>query len=260
MPSRLQQRVFEVRFDRGYLYLDRCGEIMRNLEQVLGMDTARVWVPGEMVPTGARLECPEVDCVIVLNSSRLVIDQNPINESLTFDFPEVCETILSHVIVPMRIGPSEIRRVGSRSMRLYGADNVEAANRLSIRHALMTNHASGLVPVDHKLRSVEQTLIIENDDETEGMRIRTMPFQKVTAEVRADPRLSTPPRLLPKGQHDALVERMRRHQKTLSNPEAGLLLDVDYYKIEPGEFRPKDFLSEAREKTNTIQAIIEAGL
>ena len=79
MSSRpkLVQQILEVRFERGYRYLDRCGETMLILEELLGEQTGAVWMTGETKPTGARLICPDLNVVIAFDAGRFIVDQNP---------------------------------------------------------------------------------------------------------------------------------------------------------------------------------------
>jgi hypothetical protein len=63
---------FKLRYDLGYRYLDRCGELMVFLEQELG------FVPSDTVPSGAKLELPEDRIYVELDSTELRIRQeNP---------------------------------------------------------------------------------------------------------------------------------------------------------------------------------------
>ncbi len=60
---------FKLRYDLGYRYLDRCGELMVILEQEHG------FVPSETVPSGAKLELPEDRIFVELDSTELRIRQ-----------------------------------------------------------------------------------------------------------------------------------------------------------------------------------------
>jgi hypothetical protein len=63
---------FKLRYDSGYRYLDRCGELMLMLEQEYD------FVPTETIPSGAKLELPEHRIFIELDTTELRIRQeNP---------------------------------------------------------------------------------------------------------------------------------------------------------------------------------------
>ena len=51
------QWVFEARYERGYRYLDRCGDAMVILEEALPeVSDGHVWMTEEMQPKGARMK------------------------------------------------------------------------------------------------------------------------------------------------------------------------------------------------------------
>lgn len=67
---------FKLRYDLGYRYLDKCGELMLKLEQEFG------YVPTETVPIGGKLEIPEEQIFVELDSTELRIRQeNPSKDS-----------------------------------------------------------------------------------------------------------------------------------------------------------------------------------
>jgi hypothetical protein len=79
--AKLVQSIFEVRYEQGYRYLDRCGDVMVILEQALPSITEnKIWMTAEMQPTGARIKCPELDITVVFDTYRLCIDQNPVDK------------------------------------------------------------------------------------------------------------------------------------------------------------------------------------
>ena len=72
---KVHERVFEARYERGYRYLDRCGDAMLVLEDVLTAETGKVWMPEDMTPKGAKLKCPELDLEVFFDTSRLAVIQ-----------------------------------------------------------------------------------------------------------------------------------------------------------------------------------------
>src|SRR5438876_41905 len=78
--SKLVKQVFEGRYERGYRYLDRCGDAMLVLEDLLPTETGKVWMPEEIAPGGAKLKCPELDLSVAFDSYRVVVDQDPADQ------------------------------------------------------------------------------------------------------------------------------------------------------------------------------------
>ena len=56
---------------------------------------------------------------------------------------------------------------------------------------------------------------------------------KLGADITVDKRLTTPPHHLPDGQRAALLDQLKRKQKQASDPEIGLVVDIDYYEMWP---------------------------
>ena len=73
-----KQLNFTVRFERGYRYLDRCGEAIVRLEDTLDKD----WIPGEVTPTGGNLRQVAYGMTVHFNSDLLAVEQS---EFIGFD-------------------------------------------------------------------------------------------------------------------------------------------------------------------------------
>ena len=75
VKPKLLQNVFEARYERGYRYLDRCGDVMVILEEALpSLSNNSVWMPDDARPTGARMKCPSLDVTVAFDTARLVVD------------------------------------------------------------------------------------------------------------------------------------------------------------------------------------------
>jgi len=79
---KLVKQVFEGRYEKGYRYLDRCGEAMLILEEVLPTETGKVWMPEDIAPTGAKLKCPDLEMSVAFDSYHLVVDQDPADATI----------------------------------------------------------------------------------------------------------------------------------------------------------------------------------
>ncbi len=247
-----RQRIFEARYEHGYRYLDRCGELILILEGALGDVTGQLWFPQEMVPTGARLVCPELDITIVFHSERLIVDRNPIGE-VECDFTELAATALA--TIKGRLDLRKWMRFGSRQVNVIGTDSIEEAEQLSVKFAPVAdwqNTESGdatLQPRDHQITST-----FELADRKKGARVRTGPYHQVSAPLQLDPRLKSPPHLLPEGQHEVLLDQLRRAKQREKAPEAGLLIDIDYYWVGPSEDATvRGFLQEAKRESERLE-------
>jgi hypothetical protein len=236
----LAEQILEVRFERGYRYLDRCGEILLILEDLLAKETGKLWMTGEARPTGAVLKCPELEAVVVIDAKHLVVEQNPI--ALAFDFQSVCRTIWA--VVETRLGITEVSRAGSRRKFVIPTDTVEQAEKLAVRYAPVSNWPS-LGRTDLKRRNAEVSCIIESDDRKHGVRVTLSAQYRLGTPLQLDERLRLPPHLLATGQHDALIGQLKRRKEQQKDPDAGLLIDIDIYDVYPSKFKIEDFVRVA---------------
>lgn len=251
----LRQRIFEARYEQGYRYLDRCGDAMVVLENLLTEQTGHVWMPAEMVPTGARLECPELDINIVFSTYNLVVDQNPVSPT-TCDFSGIASTTLANLVG--RFDLRKMRRFGARRIAVLPVkyDSFEEAQRLSLKLAPVEDWRKGLTSPLAPL-TCELASVFELPDGSKGVRVATEPYAKIGAEVKPDQRLKLPPHHFPREQRKALLEQLRRAKAREQDPEAGVSIDIDYYWMwPPVDAKVADFLSEAWEESDRLQRVL----
>ncbi len=248
----LKQRIFEARYEQGYRYLDRCGDTMVILEGLLTEQTKLVWLPTEMVPTGARMQCPELDVHIVFNAYTLVVDQNPVGD-VECDFDKIALAALSTLVA--RFDLQKIRRFGARRLKILPveSDSIDGADALSVQLFPVKDWRKDRVQ-ELTLRAVFGTSVFELPDRSKGIRIETKPFAKIGADLKIDERLKVPPHLLHTKQREALVEQLKRAKQRQHDPEAGLSIDIDYYWVwPPKEASPDDFLTEAQQEADRLE-------
>ncbi len=250
----LRQRIFEARFEKGYLYLDRCGSAMRILEDLLGENTGRLWLPAEASPKSAAINCPDLDIRVVFSSSNFIIDQHPVDLEITLDFYRTAADALS--TIAGRFDLTAWRRFGARHVLLMPVDSLEEAEKLSLRHTPVAqwppDESGEFVPRSFELQSVYET-----ENERKGLSVHTKPWSTVGADVKVDPRLRQPARLQHEHQRDVLFEQLRRQKKRQEAPEAGLLIDVDYYWLWPSsDVTVVEFLGEAWQEADRLASAV----
>lgn len=240
----LIQQVFEARYHGGYRYLDRCGDAMIILEDLLLQTTGKIWLPKEMVPTRARLICPDLDFIVLFSAERMIAEQKPVGQECAF--PEIAAEVFATIWAKFNI--RALSRLGSRHMYLIATDSLAEAEELSVRRAPFTDFPASAPDGMRPLRA-EAVTAFATPDHSQGIKFEMTPAFKVGADIEVDERLKVPPRLLPSGQREALLEQLRRSRKRMDEPDAGLLLDVDYYWLNPeGEPKVRDFMKKADEE------------
>lgn len=241
---KLAKQVFEIRYERGYRYLDRCGEALLIFEDLLPRETGKTWMPEEIVPAGAKLKCPELDVILVFDTARMIVEQEPAD--VEFDFPRLCNTAYS--VISARFDLGTVIRMGCRRFFLSPVDSTEAAAQLSLRLSPIKGFP-GLEPQKYHPRSIELTAVFETADEDEGYRVSASPTVNAGAPDVLDQRLLSPPRLLPSGQKEALLAQLQRRKQREKSPVAGVMIDIDYYWTRPVKVELKSFLDRAISET-----------
>lgn len=249
----IRQRIIEVRFEQGYRYLDRCGDALVILEDLLGDDTQRIWLTDEATPAGARLSCPDLNMRIVFSSHRMVVDQFSPSE-FECEFNQIAATTLA--TITGRFDLRKMKRYGNRVIKIVPADSIEDAEKMSVQISQSTKSWPLEEPGFHP-RSVERTFVFDLEDRSKGIRVVTGPFSKIGADIQPDERLKQPPHLLPAEQRTALLDQLKREQQKRRDPETGLAIDLDYFWAWPSEnVSLNEFLEEAQRELDCFEQAV----
>ncbi|MGA2499610.1 MAG: hypothetical protein ABSH20_17880 [Tepidisphaeraceae bacterium] len=235
------QQTLEIRYERGYRYLDRCGEVMLILEDVLAQDTGKFWMTDEPRPTGGKIKCPELDVTISLDSSHMVVQQEPM--AVACDFLVISASAFA--VVSSRFGLETISRAGQRTQRMIATDSADAASKLAVKHSPFAPWPKPDT-AEFCMRDIEATSIYESADRKTGIRWSMQAVTRLVVPIEIDPRLRLPTHLLPKEQDKVLKEQLARRSQRDKDPAAGLMLDSDYYWVFPDKFDVRVFLDKAK--------------
>lgn len=247
----LRQRIFEARYPKGYRYLDRCGELLLNLEELLPTITGTQWMPRQVAPTAAHIQSPELDVKVVINSYHMVLDHNPVGEAC-FDFGELCGATLASVVA--RFDLREMGRFGYRRIKILPEQDLNSAQ---MRSAALSPHGDwwNTKPEPYSLHQQTIESYFELPDRSKGIRIRTEPFAKLGVDLEIDEHLKLAPHLLPERQRDALVEQLRRQKMQRNDPESGVAIDIDYFWLRPPtDYSVPDFISAGEKEADALES------
>jgi hypothetical protein len=233
-------RIFEARYERGWRYLDRCGEVLLILEELLPGETGKTWLVDDATPGGTHLKSPDLDVVLTFSGVMMNMQQNPVTQD--FDFERVAAAVYATMVG--RFDIRSITRLGARRMMMLPVDSVAEAERLSIKHSSI---GSWPLNADDRLKPKRSEIAttFELEDESAGIRFSVAPAFRLDAPIETDERLKGPPRWLPKGQREALIAQLKRQKQRQDDPEAGLLIDTDFYWAFPKNVAIDAFFKDA---------------
>ncbi|HET6251098.1 MAG TPA: hypothetical protein VFE47_25650 [Tepidisphaeraceae bacterium] len=236
---KLLQRIFQATYERGYRYLDRAGDVMVVLEEMLTADTGKLWIPAEMQPKGATINCPELDATVALDAAKMSVGQYPVDTEI--DIGRIGSLVLG--TITGRFDLRTMVRYGYRSIRVLPTDSIADADNLSVK---MLPLASWPIDGIDGMKASECTAVaVWETPAGIGYRFQLNPAFAPDSPVTTDERLRTKPRFLPTGQREALIAQRHRQQQREKGPVAGVMLDFDYYWVRPDKFVMKDFLAGA---------------
>lgn len=244
---KLRRHVVEIRFDKGYRYLDRCGEAMLILEELLPRETRRVWMPEQIVPSGAILKCPELDLTVTFNTFHLVLNREDFQ--ISADLIDIVKLIFA--TISARFDLREYLRFGVRRFYTVAADSIDEAEEYTLR----------LAPFDDwpdqkhdgfKRKSIEAVASFENEQLGEGYRTAIEPTWTVFAPLKLEQLANIPSRRQHQKQNEALLDQLKRQKQRATEPLAGITIDVDYYSYRPEAATLGDFLLRAEREADRL--------
>jgi hypothetical protein len=248
----LTQETFELRYHRGYRYLDRCGDVLVILEELLPKDAGGTWLTEELTPTRASLKCPEYDGVILIDASRMVVQVENPDGARAFNriVTSVAQVVLSKFYI------EAVARYGHRIDFMIPTDTLDEAERLSTLFSAAPGKAPESVE-GFSFKAHEWATRFEDLESHAGFRLKVSPQQRIVVLGEVDERIRQPSHLLPRGQKEALIAQLRRKSELSRNPQVGLSIDIDCYSIDLGpKQRLSDFLTETLTRAERLRDMV----
>lgn len=224
---KLSRVVFELRFDNGYLFWDKCGEETRTILQKLGND----WKFVEVNPKdGNILSNKKLRAEIKFNISSVRVIQDDV-ENLS-KFKNICDTIVPIIKNYQQI--DKFKRVGNRFWYVYPVESIDIAKQLILDSGIIKldeHKKAGFGPV---LQESECMLLIVDTEKQLNYKIR------IIAIERDDERLPA------YSEYFIGLEKFKTY-----NPEYAVMLDVDIsttQDVKADSFDSADYIQKAYKK------------
>jgi hypothetical protein len=229
-PS-LEKVVFELRYEHGHRYLDRCGETLLQIESRLPQE----WIPQEINPSQGSLINPAKDIVFNFNSYKLDASQ---------DHPKDLKDFTAQVsaladVVCTNLDLNTFIRIGIRFYYFYPAESIERAEAM-VRAANFGTLGPKLSSLFGSEATAQKHIFIFEDGRM-GRRIEIGAVRRETGKVPAS-LLAVEPRLLPRGQRQALAQRLVDARMYSQDPKFAMQIDSDNYELEPESFSVGSFI------------------
>lgn len=245
--------VYEVRYEQGLVYLDRCGTTANQIVQ-----SNPEWIIPEnaISPQGAPLVNAVSGTQFTFGPLKYDFALNqPVGRESALT-PADVQLFISHVesvtsIVHRELDLKTFLREGFRVWYLFATDSEEdSQDWLAALGAFKTNH-SVISAFGGKLESETHIAVVAARDRKFRVAVSAVERQEIL-DLGTEA-LKTLPRRLAKGQRELVLQQLRARRRILSNPEFAVMIDVDAYVENPVEIAPSDFIRRSLEA-------IEAGI
>lgn len=199
----LTRVVFEVRFDNGYLYWDKCGEETREILKLLGKEWSFVDISAK---DGNVLINKRLQAEIRFSISTIKIFQNDV-ENLS-KFKEICSQTIPIIQNYQKV--EDFKRVGNRYWYIYPVNSLDLAKQIVLKTGIIKLNNDILNAFGTELKDTEFVLAIEDSNKNLQYRI------KIVAVERDDERLPA------YSEYFTEIERFKKY-----NPKYAVMLDID---------------------------------
>ncbi len=243
-----------IRFIRGYRYLDRCGEALIKLEDVLDSK----WIPGEISPKGGVIRNDVLGMETTFHSEGLNVTQSGLIsfEHFRDQACKIVDVLRSTFSVDKYLSPG----VGLTYQQGFEENDIEIAEKTLIALGLLTISPALIREVGGSTTSMNFAILTKVADNWNGLGIehnRRIAGQ-VVRQVRQDPidtRLVSRVKLLPQKQRDAMeaLRSLRKMHPTIK--PVAVQLDLENRlegELPYNELVVHDFLTESESWARSV--------
>jgi len=233
--------IFELRYESGELFWDRCGRIARSLA------AARGWACQSVDTNGCHLWNEDQNLAFTYSATKLDLSQSQ-NQDVSDllppgEFAAIAEEFSEVVVRALEV--NSFPRIGFRLWALHATESVEDASS-RIRRMSFFSPCKALMGLGD-LSHVSHAVVLARSKHM--VRVAATPFEQqvrlapsLVAAARADARKHD------KDQKKVLIQRMRAKKAIKTFPPVGIMIDLDAYIEDvpyPDEVSACAFIEEA---------------
>jgi hypothetical protein len=250
----LQKIVFELRYRRGYLYLDKCG---RTVDALMANEPEWVLKDESVSPQSAPLISLHNQCVLTFSPKKLDLalemqsGGESLNDSDVATFAQQVETTSALII--QELGLREFERVGFRTWFLFPFQTMAECRDWIID--------LGFVQVSDKLRTafggnlnaLGASAVFEGPT---TFRVAVNQVERTAQIDLGQEILNVRASKLPNKQREVFLQQQKVKKRMLANPEFAVMVDVDASQEEPQTLSLRSFVesSVTTIRNNLLQA------
>jgi hypothetical protein len=234
--------VFELRYDYGFTYLDRCGRIVNYI-----LKTWPEWMLANTSPNpqNAPLLSIQNNCRFNFSARKLdfsveqTIGEPSLSEEDRDSFIVQVDELTRFLIRELDL--SEFSRIGFRTWYLVPArDEADAEQWLKDQEFFTISKGFLSLFPEGKQKAASIAVIVEADDR--HYRVALNSIERTISLELGDNVLNIPAHSLPKNQRDHLIKQIKEKKRRQHNPQFAAMVDIDAYQEDPKIVEPASFL------------------
>ncbi len=238
--STLQKVVFEVRYQYGFAYLDKCGRIINAI-----MREYPEWmIRSNPEATSASLASIRTGCTLNFSSQtiQLSIDHvaggPALSEEDTASFTDQIEYMTALLID--QLGVKDFNRMGFRAWYLFDCkDELEARTWINSL-GYFSISADLEQAFGGKIENTAAIIFIGGKDRQ--FRVEVSPVERSVQIDLGQEILAVRASALPKDQRATLLKQIDVKKRIIANPAFAVQIDVDVFQEFPLTINPRDFV------------------
>ena len=242
MPPLLDNIAFEIRYDSGHLYFDRCGQCLLDIER-----ECPGWTPITVDVQTGRLENPSKSLYASFNNQRFNFTAE---KALKLAMTEIVKEISClWNIIQANLGLDEFVRIGFRPSYLLATESADEADMRLQRSKINLVIPNSLLDDGYIVKHRQLTVVLDKD----GTEYRVELAAVTRYEGLAPPDLvRTDPKMLSKKQKEFRIAKLKQMAEYSANPMFAVNLNVDCARFSPGTLSVEEFILKQTEVVEKI--------
>lgn len=246
----LNRLVFEVRYPYGQVYLDRCGQILKEITTKLPE-----WaILGNVSPQGAPLVSMRNRCVLNFSSAKydLSLEQRTGQLGITSDqmteFTEQATEVTS--VLHERMDLEEFSRVGLRAWFLFANKSRIDAEEWLRTLGVYTVSKRLVQAFGTEIEALGVSVVVVGSDRKFRVAFNGVESGE-TLDFGGKSSLNIKPSALPKKQKEYLLQREKERRRAKDNPRYAAMIDIDAFQDDPAMVDVKHYILTSYETMTT---------
>jgi hypothetical protein len=250
-----QKQVFELRYDFGFIYMDRCGKVSTDI-----LRSFEGWTFEGATPQSCTIRKETDNQAFSFGSHKLDLSQMTTVRmqklSPPTEFAAVADTLSEKVVAGL--GLTEFPRIGYRSWILFGVKDTEDGAKRLAGSEFMGRLLSLFKAKVGEVR--EGAIVAVLDRPNHSIRIEIgLVHQDVSIDPIVQRKALMSPHKLAGGQRQVLIDRLRAEKALEHAPAHAISVDMDFFLEDPpypSALRVSDFISEAAEDQDKLLPVL----